>query len=157
MGSNLFKALRLDCILARRRSWRLLPAGAEAIGFVGLLMPHLLARIFVGADPAGFAVGCDAVGGASIGSSPSDILVPTCGAGRDLQARRCDCIGRRAVFLHLIITARGRMGIWHCFHCKTYRFRRGIRRFIPEFDPDASAKARWCGFWLALTAQAKRH
>lgn len=102
MGINLYR-LRLTLIFGTAAVVGASTAVAGAIGFVGLVVPHLL-RPWVGARP-GALLGASALGGAAM-ILASDILVRVILPERDLKLGVVTAIVGAPLFLHLIYRTR---------------------------------------------------
>ena len=102
MGINLFR-LRLTVIIGTAAVVGASTAVAGAIGFVGLVMPHLL-RGFVGARP-GALLWAATLGGAAM-ILASDILVRLVVPDRDLKLGVVTALVGAPLFLHLIYRTR---------------------------------------------------
>ena len=102
MGINLFR-LRLTVIIGTAAVVGASTAVAGAIGFVGLVMPHLL-RGFVGARP-GALLWAATLGGAAM-ILASDILVRLVVPNRDLKLGVVTALVGAPLFLHLIYRTR---------------------------------------------------
>ena len=102
MGINLFR-IRLTVIIGTAAVVGASTAVAGAIGFVGLVMPHLL-RGFVGARP-GALLWAATLGGAAM-ILASDILVRLVVPNRDLKLGVVTALVGAPLFLHLIYRTR---------------------------------------------------
>lgn len=102
MGINLYR-LRLTLIFGTAAVVGASTAVAGAIGFVGLVVPHLL-RPWIGARP-GALLGASALGGAAM-ILASDILVRVILPERDLKLGVVTAIVGAPLFLHLIYRTR---------------------------------------------------
>lgn len=103
MGIDL-KRLRLSLVIGTAASVGAATAVAGAVGFVGLVVPHVL-RPFVGARPAAL-LPASALGGAVLVLA-ADIAVRLVLPGRDLKLGVLMALVGAPVFLHLIWRLRG--------------------------------------------------
>ncbi|MEZ5685577.1 MAG: iron ABC transporter permease [Paracoccaceae bacterium] len=100
------RALRLGVVLACAALVGAATAVAGAIGFVGLVVPHLLRRA-VGADPARL-LPASALGGAAMVLA-ADIAVRLIAPERDLKLGVLTALVGAPFFLHLILRRRGEL------------------------------------------------